>query len=215
MKAVDAIGHTFGRLTVLRVHAVNAHRCSVVAVRCSCGSPEKLVRFSQMSSGGLQSCGCLLRERARETALARWTTHGKSKTPTYAAWCAMKGRCYNEHGLRYADWGGRGITVCARWRNSFENFLADMGERPEGKSLERRKNHLGYSPSNCMWATPSEQGSNRRSSRMLTYRGKTMTLKAWAEEVGIERLTLHQRLKKGWPLQKALTAAVRLDSRNS
>lgn len=215
MKATESVGHVFGRLTVVRLVEVNKNRCWIVACKCSCGNPvEKLAVFSHISQGSVRSCGCLHRETAKATAIASCTTHGKSGTPTYRVWARMKNRCYNKADARYADWGGRGIKVCARWRNSFENFLADMGEKPEGKSLERKKNHLGYSPSNCTWATPSEQGSNRRNSRLLKFRGKTQTLKAWAKAVGLERLTLHVRLKLGWSLEKALTTLVRIDSRN-
>lgn len=134
----------------------------------------------------------------------RVSRNGLSNTPEWRAWWDARRRCTVTTAKHYADYGGRGITVCERWE-SFEAFLADMGSRPDGHSLERRDNSLGYSPENCYWATPKEQLRNTRKNKYLTWNGKTQCLSAWAEEVGLERHTLKSRINSGWTLDRALT----------
>jgi hypothetical protein len=120
----------------------------------------------------------------------------------------MRDRCTNPRHHAYALYGGRGIAVCARWE-SFENFLADMGERPAGTSLDRYPNKDGnYEPGNCRWATDVEQANNTRANRLLTLGSETMPLRAWARRLGIAENTLWARLKKGWPMEKALAPAL-------
>jgi hypothetical protein len=123
----------------------------------------------------------------------------------------MRKRCTDLAHDNYALYGGRGIKVCDQWLGSFENFLADMGERPEGKFLERIDNNGNYEPSNCRWATRSEQARNRRTNHLITHNGVTQPLVAWAEQVGISRLTLRSRLREGWSTERALTEPARLN----
>lgn len=113
-------------------------------------------------------------------------------------------RCNRPNFLDYKNYGGRGITVCERWR-SFENFLKDMGERPLGTSIHRINNDLGYSPDNCRWATFKEQQNKKRTCRYLTFNGDTKTITEWAEQFSINIGTLTYRIRKGWPLEMALT----------
>lgn len=124
-------------------------------------------------------------------------------TPTFRIWVDMRRRCLNPSRVAYPDYGGRGIKVCDRWLK-FENFLEDMGERPEGLTLERKDNDGPYSKDNCRWATPLEQCQNRRNTVLLSYEGKTQSMAAWAREVGLKRGTLFWRLKQGWPVEQAL-----------
>jgi len=114
-------------------------------------------------------------------------------------------RCYNPNGTKYADYGGRGITVCDRWLK-FENFYADMGDRPEGMEIDRFPDNDGnYEPGNCRWATRPEQMRNTRANRMITFQGRTQCLTDWANEIGVGCSTICTRLARGWSLERALT----------
>lgn len=131
------------------------------------------------------------------------TTHSSS-SPTYKSWHMMKQRCFNPNYNQYADYGGRGITVCDRWL-AFENFLADMGVRPDGLTLDREDNNGNYEPDNCRWATRKEQQSNNRNVHWIELNGERKTLSQWAESLGIKPHTLSNRFKSGWPEERALT----------
>lgn len=127
------------------------------------------------------------------------------KTTERNIWEMMRQRCLNPKYNQFHDYGGRGVTICKRWLK-FENFLMDMGLRPIGKTLERKNNNRGYSKANCIWATHTEQMRNRRNTRLLMHRGRTQSLPAWAEELGLNYQTLYVRIYQyGWPVQKALT----------
>lgn len=132
-------------------------------------------------------------------------THGRTKDAIYKIWCGMIKRCYNPNAGDWHRYGGRGIKVCPRWRHSFENFLVDMGERPSpAHSIDRRKEAKGYNPKNCRWATRQEQADNRASTLKLAFKGRTRTLRAWSEIVGVAPHTLWVRMKYDWPTAKIL-----------
>jgi hypothetical protein len=136
--------------------------------------------------------------------------HGMHGTPTYKSWEAMKTRCTNPRSSSYADYGGRGVRVCSRWL-SFEAFLADMGERPDGKTLDRWPNKSGdYSPDNCRWATKLEQQRNTTANVLVTFGGETLTQAEWAARSGIKQSTLSYRLRAGWTPLEALSLMPRL-----
>lgn len=137
-------------------------------------------------------------------------TRGGKATPEFRCWNHMLSRCFNPNVENYKYYGGRGITVCERWRNSFEAFLSDMGPRPTLKhSIERNKTDGNYEPANCRWATKAEQSRNMRSNRMVEFQGKTMIFGDACALAGIARLTVFQRLKRGWTIERALTTPVR------
>jgi hypothetical protein len=135
-------------------------------------------------------------------------THGLSGSPTQKSWGAMKRRCLNANDKDYPRYGGRGITVCDRWRDSFEAFVADMGVKPEGTSLDRIDNNGNYEPGNCRWAALDVQNNNRRSNRPITFKGRTQTLTQWAGEAGLSSEALAHRLKSGWPMGDALSIPI-------
>lgn len=134
-------------------------------------------------------------------------SHGQSLTRFYRLWRGMRTRCENPNAESYANYGARGIQVCERWK-TFELFLEDMGPRPQGTSLERRNNELGYTPDNCYWATPFEQSRNKRDNRLLTVHGVTQPLCVWAEALGTDGGTIRGRLLRGWTVERACTTPI-------
>lgn len=132
--------------------------------------------------------------------------HGWFGTPEYQAWRSMLKRCGNPSDASYQRYGARGITVCDRWRESFQNFIDDMGPKPTAEhSLDRKNNDGPYDPGNCQWATRSQQQSNRCSVRFLEFNGERIPLAHWSKRTGISRSTLLQRINAGWTHERALT----------
>lgn len=128
------------------------------------------------------------------------------RLPEYTAWCDMRKRCYFANHARYADYGGRGVIVCERWRNCFATFYQDMGPRPSAShSLDRIANDGDYEPGNCRWSTAKEQARNTRRNRLLTFRGQTMCVAAWSEQTGISVNALYIRLHRGWTIDRVLS----------
>jgi hypothetical protein len=162
MRRIDLTGQKFGRLTVIiAVGSRNGRR--LWQCRCECGR-KLIVTGSNLRTGNSNSCGCFHRDRATERGRASKThghwTNGQA-SPTYRSWLAMHARCKHPNMNGFEFYGGRGIKVCIRWKR-FENFLADMGERPDGQSLDRIDSDGNYEPSNCRWATAIEQRHNQR-----------------------------------------------------
>ena len=131
---------------------------------------------------------------------------GTHRSAEYRSWAHARGRCLNPTDKNYKLYGGRGISMDERWANSFQAFYADMGPKEPGTTLERIDNDEGYFPGNCRWATMSEQCNNRRSNRLITFRGETMNIKQWANRSGVNRKTLLSRILRGWPAERALIA---------
>lgn len=178
--------------------------------RCFCGN-EFIRSASRVVSGITKSCSCLLKTNIQNLRPPK-TIHGESSriyknvTPEYNAWMRMKSRCYRLENDSYPRYGGRGITVCDRWKNDYGAFLQDMGRIPsKHHSLDRINNDGNYDPENCRWATMVEQNRNKSNNKYILLNGESKTQSEWAREFGISKSTLSRRLKSGWPIELALT----------
>jgi len=213
-KLLNIIGQTFDALTVLReVESIyrhipregrtkNIHRERRWECLCECGQII-VTNLSNLRRKPFHSCGC------QSTRGQASITHGKSLTPEHITWKSIKARCYNPSNKRFNRYGGRGIIVCDRWKNSFENFLEDMGVRPTLQhSIERIDNNGHYCPENCKWATDEEQNNNRSNNHFLTFNNKTQTLNQWIRETNLKEGTIRGRLRNHWCTPCILTIPV-------
>lgn len=132
-------------------------------------------------------------------------THNLSGNRAYRIWCAVKQRCLNPNNRAYHYYGGRGITMCERWKNSFQSFVDDMGMPFDGGTLDRIDNEKGYFPENCRWASRSDQQKNRRNNKIITYNGVSMVAVDWAKKLGIPSQTIYGRISLGWDAEKVLS----------
>lgn len=171
---------------------------------CDCGK-ERHVSLYDLKRGHTTSCGCYRVEKCRSYN----TTHGLSRTPTHNSWRGMIARCTDPKHQFYRYYGGKGVTVCDSWISSFANFLNDMGLKPKGTSLDRINPNGNYEPSNCRWATKTEQARNVSDIRTVTHNGKTQTIASWAEELGVKACTLHMRLFRGWSVADTLEKPIK------
>lgn len=206
MKAKDMTGQTFGKLTVLEyagVRNTNAHWLC----RCECGR-QTIVIGLHLRQGRSRSCGnasC----KAPKQRIGKGSNCNLSRSTEYVIWNGIIHRCTNPNYGSYRNYGARGIKVCERWLD-FQNFLADMGERPAGMSIDRIDNDGDYCPENCRWATQKEQARNTRSIRLLEFRGRKQPVSAWCEELGLPSSTLKNRLDTlGWSVERSLATPCR------
>lgn len=204
---IDKTGSKFGRLTAQKVcRPGNGER---IKWWCSCDCGNQLwVDSSDLGSGHTQSCGCLQTERAAQAnSTHRYALPGRVSR-TYLAWQRAKDRCVNPRNKRYADYGGRGVAMCDRWRENFEAFLDDMGDAPDGMSLDRWPNLNGnYAPGNCRWATPQMQSDNRRNTIWVEHEGERLSLKSYASRIGVSYKALFNRVRyKGQTPHEAAAA---------
>lgn len=195
-----SVGQRFGRLALIEMVRASRGgdywRCA-----CDCGGAAT-VRADHLRSGKTLSCKCYKVERAA----AANTKHGASETAEFKTWMKMIGRCTCPTDAAFGDYGGRGITVASEWLCDFPRFLADMGRRPSPQhTLDRRDNDGPYSRQNCRWATRKEQARNRRSNRIVEYRGERMCLAAAAEMAGLDLRQVVNRLRHGWSEERALS----------
>jgi len=184
-KPIDISGKRFGSWTVIRRVKYSNWEC-----RCDCGT-VRILQGSSLKRGTSQRCIACMGKYL--------TTHGMDGTSTYLIWAKMKHRCH-----AHPNYAGRGIRVCDRWLK-FENFLADMGERPKGKSIDRINNNGDYEPANCRWATPTQQIRNRRNTTIILWKGERRVLGDLADEYQIPVKLVRDRLAVGWSIEKALT----------
>lgn len=210
-RAAVAAGDRYGRMVVLsEAEKISGQRR--VLCRCDCGS-QKVVFLGHLRRGRTRSCGCLHNEQLSASRRKPGRRpHGRmgetQRTPEYLAWCNIIQRCTPGRS-RSKNYGDRGIRICARWRQSFDAFLADMGSRPAGTSIDRIDNDGDYEPSNCRWATRAEQNRNRRTTRKLHFNGSEKPIGEWAADFNLPHHVLRDRLNSGWPPEKALTEPVR------
>jgi hypothetical protein len=197
-------GDRYGRLVLLEEVGGQACRLSVRKwfVRCDCGV-DKLVSIQGLRSGHTTSCGCYALEVRAAVGRAS-AKHGLWDHPLYNTHNLMMQRCHNPEHKQFVGWGGRGITVCDRWRSVY-NFIADMAPSYQpGLTLERVDNHSNYSPENCIWATYVAQARNRRSNRLVSYLGRNICLAEACEISGLPYDRACLRLRRGWHPSRAL-----------
>jgi hypothetical protein len=204
----DLTGQKFGRLTVTnceqRINGKTKHLC-----KCDCGN-EVYVEKRSLKGGNTSSCGCLHRELLAESNKRLKTKHGMTDTRLYRTWDGIKKRCYNTNDKDFCRYGARGISMCDEWRNDFRAFYdwAINNGYAADLTIDRKDNNGHYEPLNCKWSTTKEQNNNRRTNHLITYNGETKNIKQWADQYGINRVTLSKRINRfGWPIEKALGLA--------
>lgn len=191
---IDITGQRFHKLTVVCRGASTRKLQARWECRCDCGNVIT-TDGQRLRSGHTKSCGCIKGKGNR--------THGMKGTPTHNTWCAMKQRCCYQRSNQFRYYGGRGIAVCDRW-HTFENFLADMGERPNGMTIDRVDSDGDYEPSNCRWATKAVQDRNRRSTINVTRDGVTKCVKDWCDELALDVDRVYGRIRRGAIPEEAL-----------
>jgi len=200
---IDLTNEKFGRLTVIEKTDKRGSGGAVFwRCVCSCGKTTD-VSSSCLRGNQTKSCGCLFLDLASQKGKNK-KIHGKSETRIYRIWSNMKSRCYSTTNKKYPSYGGRGIIVCDRWKDSFANFYEDMGEPPLDCSLDRIDVNGNYEKQNCRWATQKEQQNNRRDNVIITIGEKPMTMASYCETHGLNPDKVQQRLKRGWTQEKAV-----------
>ena len=201
---IDLAGQTFERLTVIK-RAPNIGKEVYWECLCSCGN-SVVVRARNLRSKHCKSCGCLQKESVANTG-KRNATHGESQTRLYTIWKNISQRCTNKHSSNFKNYGARGITVCEEWRHSFESFRdwALANGYTDGLTLDRIDNNGNYCPNNCRWATATAQANNRRNN--IIYHG--VPLKSYCKRHGLNYKRVHERIKHGWSLDRAIFTPAR------
>lgn len=192
MKTIDMTGRRFGNVVAIRPEPLPGSKTKWFC-KCDCGQEFKTCG-GKLRSGEVISCPQCSRERVRQCHLK----HGCRKTAEYRIWTHIKSRCLNPKVPEFKHYGGRGISMCERWRCSFEAFLADMGPRPSAThSIDRIDNCGNYEPGNCRWATQKEQANNTRANRKVLVDNETKNMTQWADSIGVRREVIFKRLKRG------------------
>ncbi len=208
MQLIDRTGDRYERLVVIERLGAKSKTDTNARWVCRCDCGRLAVAYGQdLARGKVKSCGCLNGERIMQ--------HGMSHTHVYHVWQAMLQRCENPKSQSYANYGGRGISVCPEWHR-FENFYRDMGDRPAGYSLDRANNNGNYERDNCRWATTTVQANNKQRNRIIEINGQRRTFAEWAEYAGLKWDTLRNRLDRcGWDLERALTDDIRQERQHT
>lgn len=196
LRAVDKVGKRYGRLVVVK-REIRDQQGTFWFCQCDCGKTT-VAQSGHLNAGMRVSCGC-----AQDGSHNK--THGMSRSSEYAAWDNARDRCRNPKNRKYPLYGGRGISMCKEWSESFEAFLADMGKKPTKKhTLERLDGNSGYTPENCVWATPVQQNNNRSINRYIDVNGKSLTIAQASRLTGIPHATILGRLNAGKTDKEAL-----------
>lgn len=191
---IDLTGLRFSKWMVIDKNAIRSKHGEVLwNCVCDCGNTSK-VKAANLIRNTSKSCGC--EQHAH--------THNMTGTKTFKSWDSMKQRCLNSKAPDFCRYGGRGISICNRWINSFDNFLSDMGLRPEGKTLDRIDVNGNYTPENCRWATKQEQEQNKRQTLKVTAFGETKSVHEWSSQYNISARIIYERIKVGWEPERAL-----------
>lgn len=202
-RALELRGQRFGKLVAIAEAGRDRFGKIQWECRCDCGG-RVVTASSALSLGRTKSCGCTPGGRAGRPRVS----HQLSKTPEYRVWVYLRERCLNPKCPYFKDYGARGITVHPSWlgEDGFANFIRDVGRRPAaGLSLDRINNDGNYEPGNCRWTDHATQARNRRDNRMFTINGETLCLKDWAVRYGVPYPTAGSRVRKGWPIERALS----------
>ncbi len=203
-KVIDLTGKRFGKLTVIKKHNQDKWGGWNWLCRCDCGN-ETVVSGGHLRGLKTKSCGCSRKE-------SKNFSHKMTGSRIYSIWQAMKSRCYYDKNKRFKYYGGRGITVCDEWKNSFISFYEwsikngydETAERGQC-TIDRIDVNGNYEPNNCRWATIKQQANNTRRNHFIEYNGKTQTVSQWANELGVEPDSIFNRLQKGFTEEEALT----------
>lgn len=202
----DITGKKFNRLTAIRPNGKQGRNTKWLCL-CDCGN-YVTTNISSLTRGKCRSCGCL----RRETTAENFRKHGKSKSKIYAVYCTMIQRCESKKNKSYSNYGGRGITVCEEWRNSFTVFYewAMANGYSDGLTIDRIDTNGNYEPNNCRWVNAIEQANNKRNNELLEYNGEIHTIAEWARLKNMSYSTLYERIKvHNWEIERALNTTQR------
>lgn len=200
--AKDLTGTKFDRLIVIGLSHKASRNRRYWLCQCVCGN-EKAIREDSLLGGSIKSCGCLAAEKARKNT----AKHGMSRSRIYNVWQKMKMRCYNHKEKSFEHYGGRGISVCDEWKNSFQAFYdwAMSHGYEEHLTIDRIDVNGNYCPENCRWATMKEQQNNRRNNHIVIYNGRAQTIHQWADELNLNYNNLERNInKRNWDIEKAI-----------
>lgn len=201
-KSPELVGKRFGRLKVIRRNGSSKHKRALWLCRCDCGN-ELTVIGNSLTVGRVNSCGCLKIEQLKERLITHGLTTSEHFHPLYETWSGIKDRINNPNNPGWHNYGGRGIKICDRWKDSFQNFIDDMGPRPSDKhSIDRIDNDGDYCPDNCRWATRKQQANNKQTSISITIGNQTKPISEWCKHYKIKYATALWRFNHGWAIDK-------------
>lgn len=203
--------NTTTKLSILNIIRKKGER-AIAVCRCECGNIKK-IKLCHVKSNEIKSCGCLKKEASSINGRKN-TKHGQAapgkRGKSYRSWECMKSRCCNKNDPNFKNYGGRGIKVCDEWRQSFEKFIQDMGEREDGTSIDRIDNNGNYEPNNCRWAKIKTQQRNKRNNRIVIFNEKPITLIELSEKTNIPYQRLHERIiRRKWTVEDAINKPVK------